>query len=212
MKICAFDHVSGIYAGGVAIIVPNCNKFAIDDFRFWSIGEAAKGPHLLGKRFPVHDVCDEPYCWDYYYHQRKPENVRREYRDQLDEMTAIMGDRPYVIMDDADLPARTWPWSTRRNAWAIDGKEVVDRRNIITKQEVSLTLAWMHEIHIDGHGEWTNRIKRIVNSDGRRYLRKGEIEPYVGEWRRSSSCWPDSRFEQPSDAKFDLCWFSGVAA
>jgi len=254
MKVAAFEQVSGLHAGGVAIISPNWNKFSekrhqigfrkpkipaeimecsgykraavrlvdefhfipfiksyIPDFRFWCFGEAAKTPGLLGKRFAVHDICHEPYCFDLYFRQRKPEKVGMMIRDQLDEMAAIMGDRPYVICDDSEFPARTWPYSTRRNAWAIRGGKVVDRPEIITKQEVALTLMWLRGQYIDGH-QMPPRLRRIIEVDGRAHLKPGEIEPHVAEWRQSPACWPDSRFEQPKEANFDLKWYGRAAA
>lgn len=214
VKVCAFEHSVGLSQDGVAIISPMWKKFAkyVDDFRFWSIGEASKCPDVLGKRFPIHVECHEPYCWDFYFLQKRAGMIRMEYRDQLDEMTAIMGDRKYLIMDSVALPPRTIPWSTRRNAWTIRDGKIIDRQEIITKQEIALTLAWMHKIAIEDGDGIPGHLMKIILTDGRKYLKPGEIEPHVAEWRRSSACWPDSRFVQPMDARFDVRLFGEVAA
>lgn len=196
MNAYVFERVDGIFAGRIVIHRPIWTKLTelpseaaagkalIRDFRLWAIGETAKCPSLIGKRFPVHDDNPDPYAWDLYFRQVRPDKVAREIRDQFDEMTAILADRPSVAVDYSRLPKRTPPHSTRRNAWAIDGRAVVDRREIVTLQEVVMASSWAGE-----------RLSMISG--------KGLIAPMVAEWRKSPSCWSDSRFTQPVSATFD---------
>src|SRR3990167_507234 len=212
MKICAWEN-----GGGGALTIPNWNKFSeewrpdrahIPDLDWWFVGEATKVLCLIGKRFPVHEKCDEPYCHDLFFRQGKPEKVGAAVAVQLEKMAGIMGDRPRIIMDDSGLPLRTWPYSTRRNAWGLDssGKKVVDRKWITTKQEVALTLRWLMFRYLEDGFQIPPRIHRGLEMGGiMTHLRAGEIDPYVAEWRRSSAAWPESRFETPRNAEpFDV--------
>lgn len=195
MNAYAIERIDGIHAGRVVIHRPIWTKFTelatetvagkalIRDFRLWAIGETAKCPSLIGKRFHIHDHPD-PYAWDLYFRQVRPDQIATEIRDQFDEMTAILSDRPSVAVDSSRLPSRTPPHSTRRYAWSIDGRTVIDRREIVTLQEAVMASAWSG--------------KRLPEISG-----KGFIVPMVAEWRKSPACWSDSRFNQPVSASFD---------
>lgn len=208
MKICAFEN-----AGSVALVVPNWRKFSLDwrpdrlnipNLDLWLIGEAAKIPAILGKRFPIHDQCDEPYCFDLFFRQEKPEKVSSRIAIQLERMSRILSDRPRIVLEDYNLPLRTPPWSTRRNAWGLDstGTKVKDQRWITTKQEVALTCNWLINQYVNFGVTSSPRILRVLETGKVGLFRQGEIDPWVAEWRRSPAAWPESRFETPKNAEF----------
>lgn len=214
MKVAAFECVHGLYAGGVEIVSPNYAKYGKSipkdpgGFRFWCYSGIVGAPLSLGKRFPFHDRADSPYILEYYYRRREPWRLSKETRDQLDEATALIADRPMIILDHTELPQRTPPYSTRRNAWAISGGRIIDRKDVITLQEAHMTIRWLKKkMVLEGIGG--GREMAAIALDCLDMLPDGSLEPHVAEWRSSGDCWPESKFAQPDDARFDVRWFKG---
>jgi hypothetical protein len=125
-------------------------------------------------------------------------------------MAAILGDRPHTIMNKEDLP----PWDIRRDAWALDGDGVVDRKFFTTAQEAVSALLWSIDFHVDStdladdpDGKKLARLMSIASINRWSSLREGETDAHVTRWRLSGDAPECSSFVPADDAiPFDVNW------
>ena len=252
--VCAFESVEPQYQGGVVVVHPNYRKFSVQegdwttihekpflkahipDLHFWFLGEGIKGPNALGVKLPVHGRCNDPYCFDNYFRLKKPELVSLDIRRQLDEATAIMGDRPQAMIDSSDLPTR----GLRRNAWGLDstGTRVIDRKYMTTPQEAVAAFLWKRRLVSRKFFEMMIRVMQSgklvpvgdssesdatasnfltlellsqLHANERSTLEPGEVDSLVSDWRGSDSAPSESAFKPPKNAvSFDVRWFRGA--
>ena len=219
-KIGIIQNIVGPMRFGVSITEPNWNSYTLDasdnsklfipNLERFLVGEWSESPSLVGKWYPIHRK-STPHRKDLYFRQGKPELVTPVERKQLEEIAAILGDRPHVIKEWSEMPT----WDIRRDAWALDGDEVIDRKYFTTAREAVSALFWTIDFHIDSadlaaddDGRKLARLLAIASMHRFPHLRDGEVDSLVARWRLSGDAPECSSFEPPGDAlPFDIHWF-----
>lgn len=219
-KIGVIQNVIGPMKFGVTITEPNWNKFTLDpgdkskkfipDLERFLIGEWSESPVLVGKWYPIHRGAFSRRK-ALYFREESPELVPTHVRKQQSEIAAILGDRPHAILEWSDIPT----WDIRRDAWALDGEGVIDRKYFTTAREIISAVFWKMDCHIDSidladdpSGKKLARLISIVAPHRWVSLREGEADPLVSEWRLSGDAPECSSFDPPVDEiPFDLHWF-----
>lgn len=220
IKIGVIQNVAGPMKFGVSVTEPNWNKFTLDpedtskafipDLDRFLIGEWTASPVTVGKWYPIHRK-SSAHWKDIFFRQGRPDLVVGSERKQLLDMAAILGERPRTIMNKEDLP----PWDIRRDAWALDGDGVVDRKFFTTAQEAVSALLWSIDFHVDStdladdpNGKKLARLMSIGSINRWSSLREGEADAHVTRWRLSGDAPRCSSFVPPDDAMpFDVNWF-----